>query len=68
MDGQGNFKRTWKVRKKSGNMKINGYGSLQKGYTFSLGTILSSLGPWGANSFTLRVTSNFEVIQLAPLW
>ena len=26
MDGQGNLERTWKVRKKSGNLKINGYG------------------------------------------
>ena len=26
MDGQGNLKRTWKVREKSGNLKINCYG------------------------------------------
>ena len=26
MEGQGNLERTWKVRKKSGNLKINGYG------------------------------------------
>ena len=26
VDGQGNLERTWKVRKKSGNLKINGYG------------------------------------------
>ena len=26
MDGQGNLERTWKVREKSGNSKINGYG------------------------------------------
>ena len=26
MDGQGNFKGSWKVREKSGNLKINGYG------------------------------------------
>ena len=26
MDGQGNLERTWNVREKSGNMKINGYG------------------------------------------
>ena len=25
MDGQGNLERTWKVRGKSGNLKINGY-------------------------------------------
>ena len=24
--GQGNLVRTWKVREKSGNLKINGYG------------------------------------------
>ena len=30
MDGQGNLERTWKVREKSGNLKVNGYGSLQK--------------------------------------
>ena len=26
MVGQGNLERTWKVREKSGNLKINGYG------------------------------------------
>ena len=26
MDGQGNVERTWKVREKSGNLKINHYG------------------------------------------
>ena len=26
VDGQGNLERTWKVREKSGNLKINGYG------------------------------------------
>ena len=26
MDGQGNLESTWKVREKSGNLKINGYG------------------------------------------
>ena len=26
MDNQGNLERTWKVRIKSGNWKINGYG------------------------------------------
>ena len=26
MDGQGNLERTWKVREKSGNLKINNYG------------------------------------------
>ena len=25
MTGQGNLERTWKVREKSGNLKINGY-------------------------------------------
>ena len=28
VDGQGNSKRTWKVREKSGNLKINSYGSV----------------------------------------
>ena len=38
MDGQGNLERTWKVREKSGNLIINGYGSVQKNYLFfSLG-------------------------------
>ena len=27
---QGNLERTWKVRKNSGNLKIDSYGSLQK--------------------------------------
>ena len=26
MDSQGNLERCWKVREKSGNLKINGYG------------------------------------------
>ena len=26
MDDQGNLERTWKVREKSGNLKINGFG------------------------------------------
>ena len=26
VDGQGNLERIWKVREKSGNLKINGYG------------------------------------------
>ena len=26
VDGQGKFERAWKVREKSGNLKINGYG------------------------------------------
>ena len=30
MDGQGNLERTWKVREKSGNLKINGYGRHRK--------------------------------------
>ena len=34
VDGQGNLERTWKVKEKSGNLKINGYGSLQKFYLF----------------------------------
>ena len=25
MDGQGNLEKTWKVREKSGNLKINAY-------------------------------------------
>ena len=28
VDGQENSERTWKVREKSGNLKINNYGSL----------------------------------------
>ena len=34
VDGQGNLERTWRVREKSGNMKINGYCGLQKLYLF----------------------------------
>ena len=34
MHGQENLERTWKVRERSGNLKINGYGSLQKIYLF----------------------------------
>ena len=43
MDGQGNLERTWKVREKSRNLKINSYGRQSskkfvqedKGCTFS---------------------------------
>ena len=30
VDGQGNLERTWKVREKSGNSKIKGYGRPKK--------------------------------------
>ena len=30
VDGKRNLERTWKVREKSGNLKIDIYGSLQK--------------------------------------
>ena len=30
MDGEGNLEKTWRVREKSGNLKINCYCSLQK--------------------------------------
>ena len=36
MDDQGNLKKTWKVREKSGNLKINGYGRLFSGNLFIL--------------------------------
>ena len=36
MDRQGNFKGTWKVREKSGNLKINGYGSQSSENLFNL--------------------------------
>ena len=37
MDGQGNLERTWKVREKSGNLKINGYGQQSSENLFYLG-------------------------------
>ena len=37
MDGQGNLERTWKVREKSGNLKINGYGTPTSENLFILG-------------------------------
>ena len=33
---QGNLERTWKVREKSGNLKINGYGSQSSKILFIL--------------------------------
>ena len=36
MDGQGKLERTWKVRKKSGSLKINGYGRQFKKNLFIL--------------------------------
>ena len=35
MDDQGNLERIWKVREKSGNLKINGYGrKISENYFF----------------------------------
>ena len=46
VDGHGNLERTWKVREKSGNLRINGLGrkfinTVQevKGCTFSRGSL-----------------------------
>ena len=36
MNGQGNLERTWKVREKSGNLEINGYGRQTSENLFSL--------------------------------
>ena len=36
MDGQGNLERTWKVREKSGNLKKNSYGNLNRKFIFSI--------------------------------
>ena len=36
MDGQGNLEKTLKVREKSGNLKINGYGRQSSENLFSL--------------------------------
>ena len=36
MDGQGNLEKTWKVREKSGNLKINGYSRLTSENLFIL--------------------------------
>ena len=36
MDGQGNLERTWKIREKSGNLKINGYGRKTSENLFTL--------------------------------
>ena len=36
MDGQVNLERTWKVREKSGNVKINAYGRQSTGNLFIL--------------------------------
>ena len=57
MDGQENLERTWKVREKSGNLKIDSYGSLQeiiycvqkgKGCTFSSDSLIPSPSSSGA--------------------
>ena len=53
VDGKGNLERTWKVREKSGNLKINGYGRQSSENLF----ILSKRGK-GVLS---------HEIQLAPL-
>ena len=36
MDGQGNLAGTWKVREKSGTLKINGYGRQSSENSFIL--------------------------------
>ena len=36
MDGQRNLERTWKVREKSGNLKVNGYGRRMSENSFIL--------------------------------
>ena len=36
VDGQGKLERSWKVREKSGNLKINGYDRLSSGNLFIL--------------------------------
>ena len=36
MDGQGNLERTWKVREKSGNLKIYSYGRQSSGNIYVL--------------------------------
>ena len=36
MDGQGNLERTWKVREKLGNLKINGHGRQSSNSLFIL--------------------------------
>ena len=36
MDGLGNLERTWKARKKAGNLKRNGYGRQSSEYLFIL--------------------------------
>ena len=36
MNGQGNLERTWKVREKSGNLKINGFGRQSSENSFIL--------------------------------
>ena len=37
MDGHGNLEKTWKVREKSGNLKINGYSRQTSEYSLCSG-------------------------------
>ena len=75
MDGQGNLERTWKVREKSGNLKINGYArqssenlfcsrgermEILMRYTCSLSP---SPSPLGSKFFTLRVTTKLTTVN-----
>ena len=48
MDGQGNLERTWKVREKSGNLKINDYGRQTSENLFIL-------FKWGKDVPSLRI-------------
>ena len=80
MDGQGNLERTWKVREKSGNLKINSYGrqssenlfismGLSKPISLLIGgySYRKEFAPLGSKFFRSRVSPKLEVIQLAPL-
>ena len=79
MDGQGNLERTWKVREKSGKLKINGHGrQTSKNYLFcSRGEKMNflmgrckSISPFMGGYFTRKefapLGSKFFPLKITP--
>ena len=58
MAGQGNFEGTWKVKKKSGNLKINGYGKQTSD------NIIAFCSKWGKDALAHEIVKAY----LPPHW
>ena len=67
MDSQGNLERTWKVREKSGNLKIKGYGRQSSENLLIVSMRGKDVHSHELVSANLTQTPKIEVIQLTPL-